>query len=128
MKTCKVLIQINKPTAYVFRFALNPKNTPLWIDSVVREEVNEIPTKTGTIYRNVNKEGIWSQYTVIQYEENKSFEFMASDRNYHVKYTFTPITDTQSELEYFEWVEKGELESPFTIQILEKLKSAVEKA
>ncbi len=127
MKNCRLIIKINRTASEVFQFTLDPNNTPLWVKSIIKEEVNETPTKVGTIYKNVNKEGVWSEYLVIQYEKDRIFEFVASDKNYHVKYTFTPLTDTTCELEYFEWVENGELEGPFTIQILEKLKSALEK-
>jgi len=127
MKDCKLVIRINKPVADVFHFTLNPNNTHLWVDSIVKEEVNETPTKVGTIYRNVNKEGVWSEYLVLKYEQNKMFEFIASDKNYHVKYTLTPINNSSCELEYFEWVENGELEAPFSIRILEKLKNILEE-
>lgn len=127
MKNCKLLIKINKSASDVFQFTLYPKNTPLWVDSIVKEEVNEVPTRVGTIYRNINKEGVWSDYLVTQYEKDKMFEFVASDKNYHVRYTFTPLTDSSCELEYFEWVTMGELEAPFTIQILKKLKEIIEK-
>jgi len=127
MKSCKLFIQINKTPSEIFRFVLNPKNTPLWINSIVKEEVNENPVKIGAVYRNVNEDGIWSEYLVTQYEENKMFEFVSSDKNYHVMYTLTPKGKNRCELEYFEWVERGELESPFTIQILEKLKNVLHR-
>lgn len=127
MKDCKLIININKSAKEIFNFVLDPKNTPLWIDSIVKEEVNETPPRVGTVYRNVNMHGVWSEYHVTHYEENKVFEFVAADKNYHVRYTFTPLTDSSCELEYFEWVIIGELEAPFTIQILEKLKEIIEK-
>lgn len=127
MKDCKLVININKSVKEIFNFVLDPKNTPLWIDSIVKEEVNETPPRVGTVYRNVNMHGVWSEYHVTHYEENKVFEFVASDKNYHVRYTFTPLTDSSCKLEYFEWVAIGELEAPFTIQILEKLKEIIEK-
>jgi len=126
MQNCKLRVNINKPVSEVFQFALDPNNTPLWVDSIVEEKVNEIPTKVGTIYRNINKEGIWSEYLVTKFDQNKMFEFVASDKNYHVKYTLTPVSDSSCELEYFEWVENGEIEAPFTIQVLEKLKGLLE--
>jgi hypothetical protein len=128
MKSCKLTIQINKSASYVFQFTLNPKNTSLWIDSILKEEVNETPTKIGTVYRNVNTEDKWSEYTVTQYEKNNYFELVSSDKNYHVKYTLTPLDSMKCKLEYFEWVESGQLESPFTIQILEKLKLVLESS
>jgi hypothetical protein len=127
MKECKLVIQIDQSAEDVFQFTLNPNNTPLWIDSIVREKTNESPTRIGTIYRNVNNSGVWSEYTVTQYEENKRFEFISSDNNYHVRYIFTPLDNESCELEYYEWVEHGELEEPFTMEILEKLKKISEK-
>lgn len=127
MKNCKLIIKINRSVSDVFSFTLDPKKTPLWVDSIIKEETSEIPTRVGTIYKNVNKEGIWSAYLVTQYEKDKVFEFVASDKNYHVQYTFTPLTDSSCELEYLEWVENGDLEVPFTMEVLEKLKAALEK-
>ena len=72
MKEKILTITINKPAAEVFSFCLNPKNTPFWVDSIVKEETNEQPTKLGTIYRNVNQAGKWSEYKVIGFEQNKS--------------------------------------------------------
>jgi len=127
MKNCKLTIKINRSAADVFQFALDPKNTPLWVDSIVKEEVNETPTKVGTLYKNVNKDGVWSEYHVTQYRESELFEFVSADNNYHVQYTLTPLGKTSCELEYLEWVELGELDAPFTMEILQKLKSALEK-
>ena len=52
VKDKKIIIQINKPASEVFAFTTDPKNTPLWIDSIEHEEINEWPAKLGTVYRN----------------------------------------------------------------------------
>jgi len=126
MKSEKLTIRINKPIEEVFAFPLNPKNTPLWIDSIVKEVTNEWPIKVGSIYRNKNKKGEWFELRLVALKENKMFEMVSKDNNYHVKYTFKAVDEKTTKLEYYEWVKKGDLDEPFTMEILEKLKSVVE--
>ncbi|MBI2066126.1 hypothetical protein HYT60_01280 [Candidatus Woesebacteria bacterium] len=124
-KSNKLTIQLDKPVRKVFAFTINAKNTPLWIDSIVKEETSEWPVKVGSVYKNQNKAGQWSEYTVTALKENVIFELLSKDKNYHVRYTYRAINAETCELEYFEWVDRGELEEPFTLNTLKKLKSAM---
>lgn len=123
MKQNKLTIRINKPVHEIFTWLLNPKNTPLWVSSVVKEERNEELTKIGTTYRNLGKNEKWNEYKITEFEEDKLFTFSLSDGNYNCRYTFRPLGDNITELTYFERVEEGEIEEPFTMEILSKLKT-----
>lgn len=127
MKSKELVIQINKPVAEVFAFVIKPANTPRWIDFIVKEETNESPPKLGTIYRNQNSSGRWSEYEMTVFAQDKKFTMSNHKAGYHVNYVLKPVGKGRTELTYFEWIDKGELEEPFTIDILEKLKKTVEK-
>ncbi|KKR80212.1 MAG: hypothetical protein UU73_C0005G0032 [Candidatus Daviesbacteria bacterium GW2011_GWA1_41_61] len=126
MKDKRLTIQIDKPVSEIISFVLNPKNTPLWIGSLVKEETSEWPVKVGSIYRNQSQNGTWNEYTLTELKNN-SFTMVQKDGNYHVKYTLTPISDNSTNFEYYEWMENGELQEPFTTDILEKLKQVIEE-
>lgn len=126
MKELKLTTVIDRPAQEVFAFTLDPKNTPKWIDGIITEKTNETPTKLGTVYKNQGTDGSWNEYVITAYEPNSMFVMSKTDSKYHVKYTLTPLSDSQCELEYFEWVEDGDLEEPFTQDILEELKSILE--
>jgi hypothetical protein len=143
MKTNKLTIHINKPVSEVFDFTINPQNTPRWIDFIVEETIDGKEIKLGTRYTNKDKEGKINLYEVTnkdkegkinlyevtKFENDKVFELQSVPPCYTVKYTYTPIsdTDTETELEYFEWMESGELSSPFPMSAMEKLKEVMEK-
>lgn len=126
MKENKISITINRPVSEVFAFTVNPANTPKWILGIQKEETNEYPAKIGTTYRNTDGSGKWTEYILVGIEQNNLFELASKEDGYHVRYTYTPISNSASNLEYFEWVENGELENPFTQEVLENLKTVME--
>lgn len=126
MKDVKLTITINRSAHEVFDFALNPENTPKWIDGIVKEQINETPTKLGTIYKNQNRDGKWNEYEITAYKPGTMFVMSRKDGSYHVKYTLTPLDDNRCELEYYEWADSGDLDEPFTQEILQKLKDVIE--
>ena len=125
MKENELTIRINKPVSEVFEGTIDPANTPKWISSIVEEKV-DFPINLGSIYQNTNDGKSWNTYAVSQFEQNKIFELTDNNSLYRVKYTYTPISDTETELEYFEWMEEGKLEYPLAIESLEKLKDVIE--
>ena len=127
MKENEILVTINKPITEVFAFTTNPKNTPLWLPQIVEEVSDSYPPKIKTIYKNKSKDGKWSYYEVVEIEKNKIFTLMSGDKNYFVKYSYTKLGSKKTRLSYFEWVEKGELENPFTQTDLDRLKTIMER-
>lgn len=122
-------IRINKPVEETFEFVTNPKNTPAWIDAIEQEETSEWPIKVGTVYRNANKEGVWSEYVVSMLDDRKDkmFCLKQKDGGYSVKYNFEPTSEGGTKLTYTEWMKSGPLENPLKYEALEKLKEILEK-
>ena len=121
----KIKIIIERPIAEVFEFTVNPKNTSLWISHIKQELSDNYPPNVGTIYKNTGDFEKWDFYIVEEFEKNKVFTLRDKDSNYHVRYTYKKLGDNKTEMTYFEWVEKGELKSPFTLKVLERLKEVV---
>ena len=127
MEQNQLVIIIKKPIQEVFEFTTNPKNTPLWIPSIEEEIAEEYPPKIGTIYKNRRADSNWNEYTVVEFEPNKSFTLTEKDDNYSVRYIYRKIDDNTTELTYFELVKDGELEQPFTQEIFNGLKQIMEQ-
>ncbi len=127
MKENKLSITINKSIDEVFEFTINPKNTPLWITHLKEELADTYPPHVGTLYKNTGDFNKWYVYEVTEFKKDKTFTMKAADNNYYVRYTYKNIDNTKTEMEYFEWVEKGELDNPFTQSTLEKLKEVIER-
>lgn len=126
MNKNKITIIINKPISEVFEFTTNPKNTHLWIPQIKKEISDKYPPQINTVYKNQGKPGKWNSYVVIELEKDRIFTLRASDNNYFVRYTYKKLSETKTEMEYFEWVKKGDIEEPFTQEILQGLKEVME--
>lgn len=119
-------IVIRKPLLEIFNYTLNPENTPLWVDSIAHEEIDAPVPQLGTHYRNQSIGGQWNEYEVTEFVPEKTFTFTQLDSSYRVRYDFDIVSDGMAKLTYTEWMEVGDLESPFDILPLEKLKSLLE--
>lgn len=126
MKQNKLTIKINKPISEVFNFTVDPNNTPRWVDFITEESAQGDEIKLGSRYINKNQKGNINIYEVSNFIENYIFELKSIPENYSVRYTYIPISENVTDLEYFEWVESGELEIPFTPNHLNKLKQVLE--
>jgi hypothetical protein len=126
MKENEISIEINRPVGEVFEFTINPKNIHLWVEDIVEGKTNESPVQLGTEYRDINKGGDWTEYRVVQFKPNKTFELKQKNGLYHVLYKYEALSDKKTKLTFIEWVDDGNLENPFTLMVLKKLKKAVE--
>jgi hypothetical protein len=128
MNKNKITIVIEKPVSEVFEFTTNPKNTHLWIPQINQELSDKYPPEINTVYKNTGNLGKWNYYKVIEFEKDRVFALKSSDGNYFVKYSYKKLGKARTEMQYFEWVDDGEIESPFTRDILERLKGVMEKS
>jgi uncharacterized protein YndB with AHSA1/START domain len=122
MKENVLTVIVNRPVEEVFNFATDPANTHKWVETIQEEKIDEWPIKLGTLYKNQNKSGIWSEYRVTKFESNKIFVLENLNGEYSVEYTFTPLDNERTKLIYRELVVNGELEQPFTQKELNRLK------
>lgn len=126
MKDLRLTVCINKSAQEVFDFTTNPDNTPKWIDSVVKEVAEKYPPDIGTMYQNWDAEGNANTYKVTRFEPPSVFQLDATHQDYKVRYTYTTLSENETELEYYEWSESGQLHAPFMQEILDKLKMVME--
>ncbi|MCU0680047.1 MAG: hypothetical protein MUF50_01950 [Planctomycetes bacterium] len=121
-----ISIEIDRPTATVFAFTIDPNNTPKWIQSIKEEKINSLPVLIGAIYENT-KDGInWTRYKCVEFKENELFTLECQPGTYFVRYKYEQITENKMKLTYTEWDTSGNLVEPFDISVLQKLKQEIE--
>lgn len=126
MRQNKLKITIKRKLRDVFRFTTDPANTHVWIPTIVEEIAGNYPPEVGTVYKNRGAETDWDEYSVSALEPDHIFELTSSDGKYHVRYTYNQIKPGTTEMEYFEWMDEGELANPYSQSVLENLKSILE--
>jgi len=126
MKDNKLKIRINKSVPEVFAFTTTPPNSKYWINSIIDEETNEWPIHVGTVYKLMSENGQQSEVVVASIKKNEIVEWVSRDNVYHCKYNFKAINENTTELKYYEWVDKGIIDNPFTQDTLERLKLVLE--
>ena len=123
-------VEIKRPLAEVFKFTINPVNTPKWIDGIVEERTNEPQVQIGTIYKNRKSLEVeeWTTYKVVAFEQDRIFWLAQIDpkSSYNVTYLYEQI-EGGTKLTYAEWVKSGKLEEPFTAATMEKLRGVLEQ-
>lgn len=130
MKSKKITREINSPVQKVFRFTINPKNTPLWIDSVIEEKTDSELVTLGTKYIQViklpNGEEGKSCAVITGFIENEYIEFSYVGTTYKCNYSYHP-TIHGTILVYYEEAEKDEdLEVPMSESSIDRLKALLE--
>jgi uncharacterized protein YndB with AHSA1/START domain len=126
MKDLKLTVTISRNIQDVFEFTTNPINTPKWIESLLEETADIYPPVLGTVYKNKDKSGSVNEYIVTQYDTPNVFQLDAVHQDYKVRYTYRLKSENETELEYYEWSELGQLHSPFIQEILDNLKVVME--
>ena len=123
MQENKLVIHIDKPLEEVFAFCITPPKAKLWVPHVIDEKTNEWPVKIGTVYTEYKDDNTSFNIIVTDYKENDYIEWKTENDDYRVRYTFTLIDQNTTQLTY---VESGEVDKPFTQEVMEKLKKVSE--
>ncbi|OGI15703.1 hypothetical protein A3K63_04725 [Candidatus Micrarchaeota archaeon RBG_16_49_10] len=124
-------IDIRKPVDIVFRFTLNPKNTPKWIPSILEERTSDRVVKVGTVYYQKVDDGTkipkQAALVVTGFIENRRLDFHLVNGKYSCHYLYEAIP-SGTRLTYSEenGVD-GEIESPMTKEALLTLKRLLEE-
>ncbi len=126
MKKNVLSIDINAPIEIVFEFTRDSKNTSKWVPNLLEETINTPTTDIGSIYRQKWNDGRETAMVITGIITNKQLDFHQINGAYTCMYTYEK-TENGTKLTYSE--ENGvygEIDRPFTIEILQKLKRLIE--
>lgn len=123
MSDNKLIVTINKPLAEVFAFCITPPKAKLWVPGLINETTNEWPAKVGTVYTEYKNDNTSFNIIVTDFKKNEYIEWKTESDDYRVRYTFTAIDPNTTQLTY---VETGDVDEPFSQEVLEKLKEVIE--
>ena len=126
MRELILTVLINRPIDVVFDFLIDPDHSPDWIESFKEEKAAPWPPRIGTMYRNANQAGEWSEYKVEAFKPPRHFGLASTSSNYHVEYFLSAPSPLTTRIGYHEWVDEGDLDEPFTIEPLERLRKILE--
>lgn len=130
MKQNEINIKIIRPIGDVFAFTINPNNTHLWIDSVIKESINTDVVGLGTIYSQIvklsNGDQGYTKAEITIYIKNELIEFSFIGTTYKCRYSYATAQNGTS-LTYFEEAENDDdLPIPMEKAAFLKLKKIIE--
>jgi hypothetical protein len=126
MRQLILSILIDRRIDAVFDYLIDPNHSPEWVKEFKEEVASPWPPRVGTVYKNASHDGQWSEYQVEAFKPPRHFGLTNVSSKYHVEYMLSSPSPTATKLVYHEWVEEGELEEPFTIEPLERLRKILE--
>lgn len=90
-----IIVEISVPVNEVFTFTTDPKNTPKWLDFVIKEERSTSTVCVGTRYKNISLDAQQQQretiYEVTAFEIDCLFELEDVAGSYKCTYRYEPI-------------------------------------
>ncbi len=125
-----LIIEVHKSAEEIFNFAINPKNTPIWLPAILEEKTSEWPPRVGTIYSQATDLGNGKKGSdaiiITEYIPYTRLAFKSKTSTYRCSYDFEE-KDGVTRLVYTENSGNAAgLESPFSQESLEKLKALIE--
>lgn len=123
-----VVVGIAAPVARVFRFCLDPRNTPKWIPSVLEERSSNAIVSIGTVFSQRVEDGNGESSNAVVVTglvENERLDFHAVNSAYACYYRFEPVAGG-TRLSYVEEAGLDEKLVPLPESCFRSLKELIE--